>query len=288
VRGYLHKILKNPFYDGFFKWNEKIYPGTHELIIPGEIRARVKEVFSSLNRPRYRKHSFAFANLLTCAHDSCSITAEIKKGKYTYYRCTGYRGKCDTPYFREEEISSRLGELLKNIHIPDTVAAAIERSLESDRNSFQSRRKAEEDRLQKRLTEIRGRMDRAYTDKLDGKITEEFWNRKSAEWIGDEQHVQMALMCLSEATYSDCVLNAKRILELANKAYFLYLTQKPEEQAKLLKLVLSNCAIDGANLYPTYRKPFDLIFERAKKEEWRARRDSNSRPNAPEAFALSS
>jgi hypothetical protein len=31
----------------------------------------------------------------------------------------------------------------------------------------------------------------------------------------------------------------------------------------------------------------NLIFARAKNEEWRARRGSNPRPNAPEAFALS-
>ncbi len=44
-------------------------------------------------------------------------------------------------------------------------------------------------------------------------------------------------------------------------------------------MVLSNCATDGVSLYPEYRKPFDLIFERAKAEEWCALRDSNSRPS---------
>ena len=56
----------------------------------------------------------------------------------------------------------------------------------------------------------------------------------------------------------------------------------------LLKMVASNCRFDGASLYPAYSKPFDVIFQRAQSKEWRARRDSNSRPNAPEAFALSS
>jgi len=41
---------------------------------------------------------------------------------------------------------------------------------------------------------------------------------------------------------------------------------------------------EGYSLYPAYTKPFDLIFERAKTEEWCARRDSNSRPIAPEAI----
>jgi len=51
--------------------------------------------------------------------------------------------------------------------------------------------------------------------------------------------------------------------ELANKAYFLYVKQPAIEKAKLLKMVLSNCTVDAASVYPTYRKPFDLIFLRA-------------------------
>ncbi len=34
----------------------------------------------------------------------------------------------------------------------------------------------------------------------------------------------------------------------------------------MLKLVLSNCKIDAENITPTYRKPFNLIFARAKNE----------------------
>ena len=54
---------------------------------------------------------------------------------------------------------------------------------------------------------MRHRLDQAYLDKLDGKISEEFWMRKSAEWFAEEQQI---------------------------------------------------------------KKPFDLIFARAKNEEWSA------------------
>jgi hypothetical protein len=37
--------------------------------------------------------------------------------------------------------------------------------------------------------------------------------------------------------------------------------------------------VDAVNIYPSYKKPFDLIFARAKNEEWCALRDSNSRPS---------
>jgi hypothetical protein len=69
------------------------------------------------------------------------------------------------------------------------------------------------------------------------------------------------------------LLGSETPLELGNKAYFLYVKQPPEEKAKLLKMVLSNCAIDAVSIYPTYRKPFDLIFERVKTKEWRAQGD---------------
>jgi len=62
----------------------------------------------------------------------------------------------------------------------------------------------------------------------------------------------------------DRIIDAVRIFELANKAHFLYVSQPAPEKAKLLRMVLSNCAVDAVNIYPSYKKPFDLIFARAK------------------------
>lgn len=122
---------------------------------------------------------------------------------------------------------------------------------------------------------IRKRMDDAYTDKLDGKITEEFWERKSNDWRIEEQQVKMAIEGLKSAETSDRALDAQRIFELANKAYLLYVSQDSTEKAKLLKMLFSNCSVDAVSVTPTYRKPFDMIFQRAKLEEWSGRLDSN-------------
>ena len=71
-----------------------------------------------------------------------------------------------------------------------------------------------------------------------------------------------------DAAKPDRLLDGIRILELANKAHFLYLRQTSAEKAKLLRIALSNCAINAANLYPTYRKPFDLILQAAQTGRW--------------------
>ena len=286
AKGYLERLLKNPFYAGQFYWQGKLYKGTHASLISSDLFAQVQAVFRGHNRPKYGTHDFAFRGLLTCAYDNCKVTAEIKKRKYIYYRCTQYRGKCDLPYIREEELGDRLGKILHDIHIPNAVLAQLQESLLNDKGREEEIRTQQSRVFEQRLTTVRRRIDQVYQDKLDGKISEEFWARKSAEWQSEEHQTLVSIQSL-KAARPERLLDAARILELANKAYFLYVKQPPAEKAKLLKMVLSNCGIDAVSLYPTYRKPFDLIFQKTRTEEWRARRGSNPRPRAPEARALS-
>lgn len=111
VKSYLNTMLRNPFYVGEFEWGGKTYSGTQPRLITNELFERVQDILSGRNKRKCRKHDFAFRGLLTCAEDNCTMTAEVQKGKYIYYRCSGYRGKCSTPYFREEEISPKDGRL---------------------------------------------------------------------------------------------------------------------------------------------------------------------------------
>lgn len=59
-KSYLHMLLKNLFYSGFFDWDGARYKGTHPLIVSPELVRRGQDVLDSHNRPKYRKHEFAF------------------------------------------------------------------------------------------------------------------------------------------------------------------------------------------------------------------------------------
>ncbi len=280
-RAYLHTILTNPFYVGHFVWGGKLYRGTHKPFILGDLYERAQAALRGHNKPKYGKQEIAFRGLLRCAHDNCTITGERKKGKYVYYRCTGYRGKCATPRFTESEMAEKLGVVLKDIYIPDAILTRLRESLSHDQDQWLENATAQRNNAEQRLSAVRRRMDQAYQDKLDGNIPQEFWERKMLEWTEEERHIQAALTRL-EVPSADRILNANRILELANKAYSLYLTQNPTQQATLLRMVLLNCSVDGASVRPSYRKPFDLICHRAEKQEWSGREDLNLRPPGPE------
>jgi site-specific DNA recombinase len=283
---YFETILKNRFYLGYFLWQGVEYKGTHEPLISGHLFDRVQDVFTGRNKPKYRKHAFAFAGLLTCAHDGCTVTAELQKGKYVYYRCSHGRGKCSLPYMREQEVSDRMGELLKDIYVPETIAQTIVDSLQSDSTRAEVERQKRIVATQQRIAGLGARMDQMYEDKLDGKIDNEFWTRKMNEWREQERRLESDLSGLKVQVTAESVLTVKRLFELANKAHFLYFTRNQAERGQLLKSVLLNCDTDGVSFVPTYRKPFDLIFQRAKNEGWSGREDLNLRPPGPEPGAL--
>ncbi len=277
-RSYLETMLKNPFYTGFFRWQGTEYKATHPVLVDNVTFERVKRVFSGHSKPKYRKHDFPFAGLLRCANDGFTITTELHKGKYVYYRCS----KCAKRYIREQDISDKLGEVLRGIYVPETVVHGIVESLQGDRERSDTQRQEQLTAMKHRLTALRTRMDQMYEDKLDGQIDEEFWTRKTNEWREQERQLQGGLERLSLPQTAENVLSAQRILELANRAYPLYLTRNHAERGQLLKTVLLNCTTDGITVTPTYKKPFDLILERAETEDWSGREDLNLRPPGPE------
>jgi hypothetical protein len=139
------------------------------------------------------------------------------------------------PYFREEVIAERLGQVLQAIHVPDDVLAQLEESLLSDKTHEETLRKRQAERIEQRLAVLRKRLEQAYVDRLDGKIAEEFWEAKAAEWQEGEQSLLASLREPERAENPERALDRVRILELANKAHSLYVTQTPKEKAKLLE-----------------------------------------------------
>ena len=278
----LHKMLTNPFYLGNFEWSGQTYRGKHPSLINPDLYAQAQAVLNGHNRPKYGKHHMAFRGMLTCAHDNCAVTAELKKNKYVYYRCTGHRGKCALPRFREQEIAERMGRVLKDVQIPAEIVQCIGSGLQRVHGQMRDQAARERSGLEHELKKLYGRMDSTYRDKSDRKITEEFWQRMQADLQTEELRIKSLISQQGEANCGERLLNIQRILELAQAAYSLYLTRKPAEQAELLRNVLLNCSIDAVSLYPTYRKPFDLIFNRVKNHEWSGREDLNLRPPGPE------
>jgi len=271
----IHRILNNSIYYGEFIWRGKRYLGTHQPLITKGLFDQVQEVFRRANHPKETKRKLPFAGLLKCGKCGCALTPEIKKGKYVYYHCTQYRGECDNTYIREEKLGELLADVVKRIRVDEKAVESIRVALlESERDKTQFHTGAVKS-LQKRYAHIQNLLDRAYEDKLSSKITEEFWERKSSEWNAELLDIEHEIKAHRNANLN-YYETGTQILELANRAYDLYLKQERHEQRKLLDTILSNCTFYRGTLCPTYRKPFDILAKGSESQSIRGLRDSNS------------
>jgi len=257
----LQAILRNPIYMGEFYWKGVRYDSKDPTLVSRGLWSRVNERLDGFPYTRATAHDFAYTGLIRCGHCNNAITAELKKGKYVYYHCAARCTK--EPWVREEKLGDMLGELVRPLQLPAPVAEAMVATLKVSRQDL--RRETSE-----RITAARARIDRvgrlmdaAYEDKLDGRIDEAFFQRKRNEWEDQRAAAQRELDRLTQADDSSLNLGLQ-VIELAKRAYDLYIEQAPQERAKLLEVLLSNCTMAEGTLTPIYREPFDILVELAR------------------------
>ena len=151
-------------------------------------------------------------------------------------------------------------EHLKPIRIDEEVAEWLLAAIKEFDAKRQAERKQTLARHQERQRQVQKTIDKAYDDKLSGRITEEYWVERFNRWQEDLATVRAEIKDLEGATF-DSFKKADALLELCRRAPKLYELQTPEEQARLMKLVTSNFSWDGVTLTPKYKKPFDMLAE---------------------------
>jgi site-specific DNA recombinase len=197
---------------------------------------------------------------MNCGHCGCALVGEIKKGRYGYYHCTGFRGKCDEPYVREEVIAAKFSELLGKLcfadHVHDWIVEGLIQSHADERKEHDAavaRLQAEYDRLTQRLSAM-------YVDKRDGRIDNAMYDKMSSEWRKEQNRClrEISWHQKAEQSYMD---EGVTLLTLAKDAQRLFEGRPAEDKRRLLNFVLSNSTWSDGQLTPTFRQPFNLIAE---------------------------
>ena len=260
----IHKILRNRLYTGEFEWHGQLCKGRHRPLVTHELWERVQGVLDGRNARKTRRgnHDFAFSGLIACGHCGCAMVGEIKKARYTYYHCTGYKGNCGEPYVREEVIEAQFSDLLGRLSFSDEILAWVSAALRDSHADEQREHEAAVARLHAESERLQHRIHAMYVDKLDGRVEKGFFETMSAQWRSEQDR------CLREIRYHQAadqsyLSEGVRLLELAHGAQRMFRRQQPSEKRKLLNFVLSNCTWQNGLLTPTFRQPFDLIAETA-------------------------
>lgn len=271
-RSLAHQILRNRLYVGEFDWDGVTYQGIHEPLVSRECWERVQGLLNKRAETKTRKvkHDFAFSGLVQCGHCGCLLVAELKKHRYVYYHCTGNRGKCPEAYTRQEVLAGEFMNILREFVIPQPVLDWLgDAVVESDRNEQAAR-----ERIVKRLwadhERLNVRIETMYQDKLDGRITGEFFDQRAAAWRREQEAIIRKINDIRTAAPA-LVEEAVDALCLTSRACELFEQQSSSEQRRLLQVLIKNAAWQNGKLRTTLFEPFEVLrhsnLESSRKEK---------------------
>jgi site-specific DNA recombinase len=262
-RSMVHRYLTNPFYIGMNTWNGKVTQGSQETYIDKDTFDKVQEILTGRHAPKQQKHSFIFRKLITCKECGGTITWEKKKER-NYGHCSHYRDCKQKGTVKDYELEEKLLPAFKVLKIKDKdllnwIRKALKETHTTETTDYSSVLKT----LNTRETRVKKRLGGLYTDKLDGVITEEFYDEKNAEFLEERSSItsQREKLNIKDKKFYE---RSVALYDVAQKADKAYSPLTPDKKRNLLNIVFKNMELYNGEFTFEYSKNYKLLYEAVK------------------------
>jgi len=260
----IYKILRDEFYCGtwYSRTHKQKIPHHYKRLISKELFEKCQEVMAKHHKvpTKYASKPFMFRGLITCAVCGGVVGGQLKKGKYTYYSCSGYKKECKRVYATETELVGQVYSLLDTLKFSDSQIKEITLGLKEigeNENKFYTTSinelKAEYDKYDVRIKKM-------YEDLLDGRITDTFHDTNLREYKEKQSEILSQMQDHSDADET-FYLTANATLNIAKRAKEIFVSSEVMEKRQLLGFLLQNCVLNGKKLEFTMRSPYNLMVK---------------------------
>lgn len=262
VKSRMATLLGDPFYYGMLRWNGEVYPGKQDPLVSKELFDAVQMTLRSKNTPKYRKHFFTFKSLIECDRCGGRITWEVHKGliyghcNYKYKDCT------ERTWYKEHEIEKQIVNALSTLQIKKSglfewIQMALKEKHRKKVTLYNTRTKD----LNARLEQIQRRLDRLYDDKLDQKITPDYYEKKFREYTEEKDNIVRSIKRGSDSDTKYFEFNSS-LFELAQRSKDIYQAlQDTEQKRALLRLIFKDIRLFEGKIVCEYTQAFKLLLE---------------------------
>jgi len=269
--------LSDVRYTGLFRWNGKLRKGSHGALWDGNTHRALLLALARDGKPTgcasVGKPDHAFAKMGVCKSPTCPkpgttvtvVGPQKANPEYVYYFCP----KCGKPRpsIRQDRLAAQLGARLHDLEFPPDIVAWVRDQLQSSHAAERDEREARIRKLEADKQRLRYWTDRAYERHLNGKLSEEDYERREADWTAQMDEADRQLLQL-RVQDDERRADGIRVLELAQAAARLYEAADYAEKAEILKIVTQNFTWDGVSAEPVWAEPFDGWVEMAESENW--------------------
>ena len=250
-------ILNNTFYYGVMVSKGKPYPHKYQPLITKELFDKCQSIRKGWNKKpfAYASKPFILRGLVRCAKCGCSMSPDLKKGKYVYYSCSnGRKDICNTKvYIREEELLEPIYGVLEAFKaIPQQKIDELVDGLKQSSDAKNLYHKNTINTLQTEYNSVQVRVDRLMDLLIDGSITKTDYDKKLKE-LKDKQYdlnIQLEEHTKADESY---YITVNTMFKLAKHARELF---DSSEKRAILNYILSNYTVNEKTPCITMRSPF--------------------------------
>ncbi|MFN0204877.1 MAG: recombinase zinc beta ribbon domain-containing protein, partial [Planctomycetota bacterium] len=243
------------------------HPGSFKAIVDLTTFNRVQKI---LGTRIHRKSNITFGGkLIKCAECGHMLTGERIAKKlangavhfHYYYRCSQLnrsphktRGRIN-----ETELLAQLYEHLKTLKISDSnIQKWIIDVMQASAAGTKKEQKIRSARIQAELTKVHAMKNELLELRLRGEFDPSTCASKMIELKEKESNLLMDLNHCG-VQQSEKIDLALKVFELSQHLETKWLNAELLEKRKLVEMLCLNLTLDGATLYPTWRKPFDVL-----------------------------
>ncbi len=283
TRNLIERVIRSPFATGRYQWEGEWCQGKHKPLISWDLHLAAVAGLERLNKPKYRQHDWPYAGLIQCALCGRAIVFETKKktlkdggvNEHTYAHCTGLRSspdrrcaRCVNENLKLAELEEALGNVVRPIsmkreivdHLLDKIAAGADHETLAKETELAT--------VRREIAKLGTYIERAYTDKMEGKINEDFWQQQTARWQEQRIVLQEKVKALETSGPDSRLTLARRVLEPTISLADKYFSMDPHKRASILRITCSNLKQDQKKIVPTYRTIYGFLVRGNDSGNW--------------------
>ena len=263
-KSYVHSMLKNKFYVGTMTWMKKEYTGAYEPLLDEDLFERVQARLTSGTTPVVEKHLTLLKGKTKCFGCGATVSWYMQKGNW-YGECKSNKPCPIKGTARQDRIEVELADYFNQLIAPDpAIVAWVKKELRQVHHEETETHRAVTSQLTNRYNILVRQLEMMYEDRLNEKISPEFYERKLKEKTEEREQVSKQLAKLSGEN-RDYMERGIDILERTQNAATIFATKPVEEQRILLGDIFSNIILNGNHMEVVWRPETEIIREAVEK-----------------------
>ena len=203
--------------------------------------------------------SAAVARILTVLTFSTrtEFRSEPSGIKATWVKACCFSEAAD-PYMREEKPLGEMAGVLQQLVIAPAALSWLEATMTASDKTETGAREDALKQLKSERNRLQSRVETMYLDRLDGRISAEFFDEKSREWREQQKHIEIRMNQLL-TTNLRSASEAVQIMKSVSQACAAFSGAQPPQQRALAAALMENATWKAEKFESDWKSPFDKM-----------------------------